>query len=264
MLGLLAFRLRPDSDGGDEDLGQQRPAVGVEEAIERPAYPVVAELFDLLRRETIEVGREVGDGLVLAVHGLALDDQRTQEHAERSCVRQPAAAVGGHEPREQPVEPDARKDVVEHGKSADALGAQSQAGDGRETRSRDLPLAHLEILLSPPMGRRKTLSSSTEARGALADALRRIERVCAGTLHVRTKQCGKAGCRCRDEEAARHGPYNEWTRREDGRLVHRVLDAEHAAALRQAIVDYREVERLLARWESESTREMNEPDRPTT
>ncbi len=114
------------------------------------------------------------------------------------------------------------------------------------------------------MARRKTPSSSAEARAALADALRRIERVCAGTLHVRTKQCGKARCRCSEDEKARHGPYNEWTRRENGRLVHRVLDAEHAAVLRHAIDDYREIERLLARWESESTREMNAPERPTT
>lgn len=75
---------------------------------------------------------------------------------------------------------------------------------------------------------------------------------CSGTLHVRTTVCGKPTCRCAKDPDARHGPYHEWSRRQDGRLVHTNLSADEAKVLRRAIRNYREIQKLLRQWEGES------------
>ena len=80
--------------------------------------------------------------------------------------------------------------------------------------------------------------------------------VVSGTIHTRTKVCGRANCRCAQDPDARHGPYHEWSRHQDGRLVHSVVTAEQAATLGQAIANYREVQALLARWRAESADEL--------
>lgn len=75
--------------------------------------------------------------------------------------------------------------------------------------------------------------------------------IATGTVQTRTKTCGREGCVCMANTSARHGPYHEWTRRRDGRLVTTSLDAEQAALLTEAIENRREVEGLLSRWEHE-------------
>lgn len=83
-----------------------------------------------------------------------------------------------------------------------------------------------------------------------------MDYACSGTLHSRTKVCGQAGCRCANDPTARHGPYQEWSRRKDGRLVHSVLGPGQAVLIERAIANRREIERLLAIWEEESTLEI--------
>ena len=83
-----------------------------------------------------------------------------------------------------------------------------------------------------------------------------IDYACSGTLHSRTKVCGQAACRCASDPAARHGPYHEWSRRKDGHLVHSVLAPEQVSLVQRAIANRREIERLLAVWEEESTLEI--------
>ena len=80
--------------------------------------------------------------------------------------------------------------------------------------------------------------------------------VSSGTLHVRTKVCGRPNCRCAIDPDARHGPYYEWNRRLDGRLVHRVVSQEQAKLVKRAIDNYREVKRLISRWEAETVEEI--------
>ncbi len=83
-----------------------------------------------------------------------------------------------------------------------------------------------------------------------------MDYACSGTLHSRTKVCGQAACRCATDPTARHGPYHEWSRRKDGRLVHSVLGAEQVELVQRAIANRREIERLLAIWEEESALEI--------
>jgi len=104
--------------------------------------------------------------------------------------------------------------------------------------------------------------STRRLRQRTAKLRRRISAMdyaCSGTLHSRTKICGKAACRCATDPTARHGPYHEWSRRKDGRLVHSILAPDQLSLVRRAIANRREIERLLARWEEESTLEILQP-----
>jgi len=68
--------------------------------------------------------------------------------------------------------------------------------------------------------------------------------------------CGKPGCRCAHDPAARHGPYYEWGRLERGRLVHSQLSRDEAQRFVQAMRKYRRLKRLLRKWQQESVQAM--------
>jgi hypothetical protein len=89
---------------------------------------------------------------------------------------------------------------------------------------------------------------------SLRAAILAVELLCSGTLLRRTKLCGKAGCPCAQDPAARHGPYWEWGHMKGGKLVHRMVSPQQAALLRAAIANYRKVVRLLRAWETETER----------
>lgn len=90
----------------------------------------------------------------------------------------------------------------------------------------------------------------------LRQAIATLDYLTSGTLLTRTKVCGRATCRCAVDPEARHGPYYEWTRRSDGRLVHYVVTPAQAELIALAISNYREVQRLLAAWERETAAEI--------
>lgn len=78
--------------------------------------------------------------------------------------------------------------------------------------------------------------------------------VAQGTVSKRTKVCGRPNCRCAQDPEARHGPYYEWTRRENGRYVHTVISTEQAEKLVAAIDNNRKVLALLRSWSTETAR----------
>lgn len=94
----------------------------------------------------------------------------------------------------------------------------------------------------------------------LREAISTMEYVASGTLHTRTKRCGRKNCRCAEDPAARHGPYHEWSRREDGRLVHTIVTQQQAYLLDLAIQNYRKILALLTHWRSEATKEILDTD----
>jgi len=101
-----------------------------------------------------------------------------------------------------------------------------------------------------PARRPETIAKHARARIArIREALARIDYLCSGTLLERTKMCGRPGCACAQDPAARHGPYFEWGYMRAGKLVHRQVSAQHAAVLRRAINNYRMARKLLRDWE---------------
>ena len=80
--------------------------------------------------------------------------------------------------------------------------------------------------------------------------------ICSGTLMHKTKRCGRSSCACAHDESARHGPYYEWHRREDGRQVHSMVPNDVGPLFEQASENYRKLRSLLREWEKESARAM--------
>ena len=50
-----------------------------------------------------------------------------------------------------------------------------------------------------------------------------------GTLTVRMTRCGNPGCRCHADPPRLHGPYDQWTRKIDGKTVTRILSDDQLA-----------------------------------
>jgi len=107
--------------------------------------------------------------------------------------------------------------------------------------------------------RKRMHSRSQEIRRLIG----RLDFVASGTVHVRTKVCGRKNCKCATDPTQRHGPYHEWTRSKDGKLLHRVVTPEQAELLHRAIANYREIQGLLARWEEETASEILSPEAET-
>jgi len=76
--------------------------------------------------------------------------------------------------------------------------------------------------------------------------------VCSGTLAERWITCGKPNCRCATNSAARHGPYYQWGRMEEGLLVQKTISPDEVEDLRKAISNHREILVLLKDWERET------------
>ena len=54
-------------------------------------------------------------GLVLAVDGFALDDERAQQHAQSASMRDGAPGIGGDMPAQQIFQADALDEVIDKG-----------------------------------------------------------------------------------------------------------------------------------------------------
>lgn len=112
---------------GQHELGQQRRAVRVVEVIQRATEPVVAQVLHVLHAHAEHAAGEAVHGLLLAVDRFALDDDRTQQHAQSAGMRDRAARVRGDVPRQRVVHADAFDEVVDQGQRAQALGVKSEA-----------------------------------------------------------------------------------------------------------------------------------------
>ena len=79
----------------EHDGGEERAAVGIVQPIEGSAEPIIAQVPEVLLCQTVHGRGEAVHGLDLAVDGLPLDHDRTQQRPERRGVRHGAASIGG-------------------------------------------------------------------------------------------------------------------------------------------------------------------------
>jgi hypothetical protein len=103
----------------------------------------------------------------------------------------------------------------------------------------------------------QVIAQAMQRIARIKESLAAIELLCSGSLLHRTKLCGKSGCRCASDPAARHGPYYEWGHMLGGKLVHRMISAHQAEMLRQAIDNHRQAKKLMRQWETETERIMD-------
>ena len=105
-----------------------------------------------------------------------------------------------------------------------------------------------------PHRRNHVIEQARERIARIRASLDAMDYLSSGTLLRRMKICGKPGCRCAEDPAARHGPYYEWVHMKGGKLVHRMVTPEQAALLRRAIANYRKAKKLMKAWEQETER----------
>ena len=98
------------------------------------------------------------------------------------------------------------------------------------------------------------LTATRRRIAALRRTLTIFDYVCSGTLLRRMLPCGNPTCRCKQDPAARHGPYYYWGRRKRGRLVQMLLAPREAEVVRAAIRNYRMILGTLRKWEEETVR----------
>lgn len=102
--------------------------------------------------------------------------------------------------------------------------------------------------------------SSTQTRIAadllrfeeLKVALSRIGYFSKGTVLRRMVKCGRSTCACGSNPKKRHGPYFEWTYKENGKTVNARLTPEAAPLFQSAAKQYRALKNHLARLEKVS------------
>ena len=111
---------------------------------------------------------------------------------------------------------------------------------------------------------KRALQRARERIGAIRTALGSYELMSSGTLSQRMMKCGKPGCRCATDPAARHGPYFQWIRMREGKPAGRYVSAAQAELLCQAIQNHRKVKKLLREWEENTERliDATEPPQP--
>lgn len=83
--------------------------------------------------------------------------------------------------------------------------------------------------------------------------------VVSGTLHHRTKKCGKPNCRCHTDPEARHGPYFEWGRLRNKKLVQTTITRAQAKLIEKGIANHKRAQALLDEWEALSEAEIFHP-----
>ena len=79
----------------------------------------------------------------------------------------------------------------------------------------------------------------------LTARLSRIGFIWPGHIQRRYLTCGKPGCSCATDPAARHGPYAYWTSKEAKKTVSRLLSPEEAELLEEWIENRRELETVV-------------------
>ena len=115
--------------------------------------------------------------------------------------------------------------------------------------------------------KKKQIRKIRSRTGDIRKALNALDYVASGTLHTRMKRCGRPNCRCAKDPKALHGPYYEWNRWIDGKLVHRIISAEQAAIVARALENLKEAKHLLSLWELQTAEEILDnraPESPLT
>ncbi len=112
--------------------------------------------------------------------------------------------------------------------------------------------------MSTPIRKRKQPSRGRirQRTKELRRTINAMDYVASGHIHKRTMRCGKDNCRCAQDPNARHGPYYQWSRRQDGRQVHSALTPQQAKLLGHAIANLRAIQELLTVWDRETAAEI--------
>ena len=71
-----------------------------------------------------------------------------------------------------------------------------------------------------------------------------------GSITTRQMRCGRARCACKADPPKLHGPYTYWTRKEQGRTIARLLNAEQIERYQPQIDNARRLRQLVTALET--------------
>ena len=112
--------------------------------------------------------------------------------------------------------------------------------------------------------RRTKIEEDAKRFEELKADLARIEYFSKGTLQARMIKCGKAKCPCGADPKRRHGPYFEWTYKEQGKTVSVRLTAKAAPLFRRRPHSIGDSSQHLHAWRnSPDKRSPDWPKKPT-
>ena len=79
----------------------------------------------------------------------------------------------------------------------------------------------------------------------LKERIARLGLVIPGTIRETYLLCGKPGCACADNDAARHGPYYLWNRKVNGKLTSKSIPKDKLPLYEQWLSNRRLLESLI-------------------
>ncbi len=79
----------------------------------------------------------------------------------------------------------------------------------------------------------------------LAAQLAQIGLISVGSVTRRYTRCATPGCKCNSDPPQPHGPYYQWTAKENGKTVTRRLNADEAQLYQEWIDNDRRMRRLI-------------------
>lgn len=100
----------------------------------------------------------------------------------------------------------------------------------------------------------KPTAADHRAHTAIATRLAQVGFALPGTLLERRMRCGKRTCRCHGDPPQLHGPYQQWTRKLDGKTVTRRLTDEQVADYGPWFANAQQLRALLNELEALSLR----------
>lgn len=71
-----------------------------------------------------------------------------------------------------------------------------------------------------------------------------------GSITTRQMRCGRARCACKADPPKLHGPYTYWTRKEHGRTIARLLNAQQTERYQPQIDNARQLRQLVTTLEA--------------
>lgn len=76
-----------------------------------------------------------------------------------------------------------------------------------------------------------------------------IDYVCKGSISKVYYKCGKNNCICHKDENKKHGPYNLWTRKVDGKTITKSLNDNQVKKFKQYKKNYNKFKQLIKKIE---------------
>lgn len=93
-------------------------------------------------------------------------------------------------------------------------------------------------------------ASQRRAQARIAAALAKTGFAMPGSITERYTRCGTPNCRCKADPPRLHGPYLQWTRKQEGKTITRLLSAEQAERYRPWIEQSARLRELLRELEA--------------